>query len=674
MDIGWPAAGAPLLAALAVLIVPGLIALAPVRMGLVARVALAGPASIVAIGVGGVVGGLLGVPFAPWLVLAVAAVGSALAWFARRSGIRLPTADGRVWAVLASWAAAAALIAVVAFAAVPGPDAVSQTYDNVFHLSAIAAILDGGDASSLTLRTMIETGRSFSFYPSGWHSIVVLIVQLTGASIPVAVNVAWIAVAAMLWLPGIAWLTQVALSRAATTTVAVVALPLGAAFGAMPYALLTWGTLYPTFLATALLPAAVAVPVLAWRAWRGCRAPVRRRVAVWGVVASGATALAVAFGQPRVLTTWALLLAVPVIGVIAGAAVRNWRAGGRARTRVLWFAAAGVAGLVAVGAVGFWYLVTRLGLFERPLDDRLGGPQAQAVQTPWEGIAQVLGQSWLTGVGSAPTFPALLLAAVVVIGAVAAWRMPRLRWIVLAYALVAALFVAAAGSDDIVTKLATALWYKDKYRLSSALPVFGVVLATLGVLSAPRLFRRRRAHRGVAIALAWVVAASSAAILGASGFTGAVAHVFRMPQTALAGEVVSRDQIAFFAEVADIVPDGQRVLGDPWDGSAWSQVFGGPEPVFPHVNGQWDADRQTLAWRLAEIESDPEVCAALDRLGVRYVTYAPREFGGGDPAGNHFPGPHAAVEAGLFTLVATDGETSLYLIEQCGPLADAPTS
>jgi hypothetical protein len=110
------------------------------------------------------------------------------------------------------------------------------------------------------------------------------------------------------------------------------------------------------------------------------------------------------------------------------------------------------------------------------------------------------------------------------------------------------------------------------------------------------------------------------------------------------------------------------VLGDPWDGSAWTLVFGTREPVFPHVNGQWDADRLTVAFHLDDIDTDPNVCAALDRLRVRFVVHDPHEFGGGDPSGNHFPGPHAAVEAGLFTLVDSAGSTRLYRIDQCGAL------
>lgn len=669
-EVGWISAAPALLVAMAILWGPGLLVLAPLRMGVVARAALAGPISMVAIAGAGIVFGTFRAGFAVWQPALLAAAAGGLVWLARRRLVPPPRDASPMWAAGAAWAVSAVVIGIVAFAAVPSPSLVSQTYDNVFHLSAIASILEQGDASSLTLRTLIEPGRSFAFYPAGWHSLVVLVVQLSGAGIPVAVNAAWLAVSAALWLPGVAWLTQVGLPGIPPGAAALVSLPLGAAFGAMPYALLTWGTLYPTFLATALLPAAVAVPVLAWRGWRAGRPAVRGRVAASAIAGTAITASAVAVGQPRVLATWALILFVPVVGVIVVALRNGWRAGGRARRSVGVLLVAGATAVLLVGAAAFWYLVTQLGLFERPLEDRLGGPQADAIQPLWLGALQVLGQSWLTGTGDAATWPSLLLAAAVLFGAVVAIRRHRLRWIVASYALIAVLFILAAGTDDVITKLVTALWYKDKYRLSSALPILGIPLATLGILAATAWARRGGAGRSrrLAVIAAWVVTATSAASLVLSGMSGSVAAVFHMPGTAAQGEVVSRSQIAFFSELGKTVPAGQRVLGDPWDGSAWTLAFGDREPVFPHVNGQWDADRQTLAWKLADIETDPEVCAALDRLRVRYVTYAPHEFGGGDPSGNHFPGPHAAIDAGLFTLVDTDGDARLYRIDQCGAL------
>lgn len=666
-----PAVGVAIVAAL-VLLVPGLLATAPLRLPFVARLAVSGAFSVASIGLAGVLFALLGLPFALWQVLVIAAAGGVILWTVRRR--RPSPSPSARWSLCgagwftASWLAAATVIAVVAFVAVPDPARISQTYDNVFHLSAIAQILETGDASSLTLRTLIEPARTWSFYPAGWHSIVALAVQLTGAPIAVAVNASWIAVAAVIWVPGAVWLAQVLLPGFDRGLVALVALPLATAFGAMPYTLLTWGTLYPTFLATALLPVAVAAP-LSSRLLR--RDPAAGRISSPAWISAVVTAVALAavgVSQPRVLVTWGLLIAPFLIGAAVGVYLRARRAGGRARVVAGRALLVGIAATVVVAAAGFAYLVLRLGLFERPLDDRLGGPQARATQSVLDGLWQVLAQSWPTGAADGATFPAILLAVAVLGGIVVAARTRGMRWIVVSYAVVALLFAWAAGSDDVVAKLATALWYKDRFRLSSALPVLGVTLATLGVLASSRWVRARRLARGFSISLAWLVAVTAAAGLALGGLSSSAGFVFRLPERAAQSEVLSQAQADFLARVGEIVPAGQRLLGDPWDGSALSLVYAGREPVFPHVNGQWDPQRALIASSLPEIAVDPAVCAALDDLRVRYVFYNPHEFGGGDPAGNLFAGVHAAVEQGLFEEVATDGDSTLYRIPQCGPL------
>ena len=199
--------------------------------------------------------------------------------------------------------------------------------------------------------------------------------------------------------------------------------------------------------------------------------------------------------------------------------------------------------------------------------------------------------------------------------------------------------------------------------------MLGVALATIGILaSSVRLARRPAVRRAVAVGCAWLVGLTSATILGVTGASQSAAVVFRLPASDAETAIASDDEMRFLSSLPEFVPRGQRVLNDPWDGSTLALLVGDREPVFPHVNGQWDPDRQMLASHLDQVGSDPGVCAALDRLRVRFVLYNDHELAGGDPAGNLFAAVHSAVEADLFPLVATDGQTSLYRIVQCGPL------
>lgn len=680
--MSWIVAAPALASAFLAVLAPGLIATAPLRMGAVARVAVASLASMCCAGVAAAVFGALGARFHVVQVLAVALAGLAASLVLRRArpGLVITGAAIPPRALAAAWALATAIVGVVAFAGVPDPARISQTYDNVFHLSAVSAILDGFSASPLTLRSLIETDATgIAYYPSAWHALVVMTAQGSGVPVPVAFNAVWIAVQALVWLPGVAWLAQVVLPGRSTGTVALVALPLGAAFGAFPYALLSWGTIYPTGLAHALLPAAIALTVLAVRGLALARAGERGRAVVLAALAAALAVGALAFAHPRVLPTWALI-GLPFAAWVLGAAfLRAWRRGGRDRRRAVVALVSGAVGGVVLAAAALAVAIVRFGLLDEPIESRLSGPQAQAVQGVWEGVVQVLTLQAMTGEGGAVTTVAPFLAFLVIVGAGVALRTRRTRWLVVAFALAAILFVLAAGSDGAIAKIATGIWYKDRFRLAAALPVVAVPLATLGALALARRAipvdrparagGHRRALARIAAPLAAVVAVVSATGLALTGTTSAVGAVFAMPDERADWEVVSQKQIDFMDhEVAEEVPAGERVLGDPWDGSALTQLYAGREPVFPHVNGQWDAFRQTLAWGLMDIGRDPAVCHALDALRVRHVLYNPHEFGGGDPAGNHFPGPHAAVEAGLFTEVATDGESTLYRIDRCGPL------
>lgn len=670
----WPEAVPAFVAAVVAVLVPGVVVAAPLRMGLIARAAVAGIAGIAATGIAGAVFGYADIPYAAWQPFAVAIPVGAAVWLVDRRRTRAaPAPELPRWRwILVTWAVSAVVIGVVAFGAVPSPDRVSQTYDNVFHMSAIASILDGGDASSLTLRTLIETDRSVGFYPAAWHSLVASVVQLSGTTPTAAVNATWLAVAAVVWLPGVSWLAQVLLRRFEPGSVALVALPLGAGFGSMPYALLSWGSLYPTFLATALLPAAVAIPVLTVRALAGSQGLRRWRVAALGAAAILCATAALTFSQPRVLASWALLLAPFVIARAAGLLRRAWRAGGSARKRAVGSLAAGAGVLVLAAVAGLAYAVTVLGLFERPLEERLGGPQAAATQSVATGVLQALGQAWPTGFAGTVAWPAIALALAVGVGIVAASRVTGARWIIASYAAVVVLFALAAGSDDVISKLVTAMWYKDRFRLASIAPVLGVTLATLGVLVSAgwvvARYRSRRLASALPLVITWVIALAAALTLATTGVTASIGSVFALPESRATSAVVSKAQIDFMGGLDKFVADDQRILGDPWDGSGWTQLYGGREPVFPHVNGQWDSARLTLAYELDLIASDPSVCDALDRLRVRYVIYNPHEFGGGDPSGNHFAAVHRAVGAGLFTAVASDGDSTLFRVDQCGPL------
>lgn len=76
---------------------PGLLMTAPLRFGLVARLAISALAGVFATGVAAMIFGALGMAFSFWQVLIIAVLGLALAWSVRRAipGLRIVPLDDR---------------------------------------------------------------------------------------------------------------------------------------------------------------------------------------------------------------------------------------------------------------------------------------------------------------------------------------------------------------------------------------------------------------------------------------------------------------------------------------------------------------------------------------------------------------------------------------------------
>ena len=81
------------------------------------------------------------------------------------------------------------------------------------------------------------------FYPAGWHALVALVVQLSGATIPAAINAVTLVVSAVAWPLGILLLTRTLFGR--SPVLAVSAGLLAASLPVFPILLMDYGVLYP---------------------------------------------------------------------------------------------------------------------------------------------------------------------------------------------------------------------------------------------------------------------------------------------------------------------------------------------------------------------------------------------------------------------------------------------
>ncbi|MEK8228027.1 DUF6541 family protein [Oerskovia sp. M15] len=104
------------------------------------------------------------------------------------------------------------------------------------------------------------------------------------------------------------------------------------------------------------------------------------------------------------------------------------------------------------------------------------------------------------------------VAVLVVVGAFAALRVRRWRWLPFSYGIFFGLYVLVRGLDTLAGAL-TGYWYADPQRLAALLPLVGVPLAVIGAATLARLllklFRGRSAGR-----VSPYVAAATAIVIG----------------------------------------------------------------------------------------------------------------------------------------------------------------
>ena len=303
------------------------------------------------------------------------------------------------------------------------------------------------------------------------------------------------------------------------------------------------------------------------------------------------------------------------------------------------------------------------------LRHRLGGAPVPAFDaqrgTSWparQRLGQAVGE-WLALSPQRVPVP-FVVAVLCLVGCVVAWRRPGLRWLLAVHVTAGALFVLVSGSDGRLSRLVSAAWWDDPFRLAALAGVAGVPLAAVGLAAL--------AHR-VATVVRWPGRAAAAGLVGAALLalvavasgglstrdTVRVVHWWYGPDAMLG--VAERELVG---NLSALVPEGERVVGSPWDGAALSGALGGREPLFPHLVGTWDRDRLTVATSLSAVATTPGVCEALGRLRVTHVLVGPRTFWADDPRREAYAGLQVAGHEG-FVEVARAGQASLWRVTAC---------
>lgn len=585
-----------------------------------------------------------------WGVLPVAIVtvvlGAVLALvrrLLRRMWPTVPAVPGSwPWSLIAL-VAAGVLLAIRAAVILPEPTSISQTFDNVFHLNAIRYVIDTGSASPLDVVSMSSSTQWF--YPATWHAFAALIVELGGASIPVAANAVWIVTSVLVWPASVLVLTRTLFgARPAVLLVAGIA---SAAVPAFPILLIDYGVLYPLHLSVALLPVAVAATVELFRLGRDS-AGATSAPALWVVAVLGSLP-GLALAHPGGFMAW-LALATPIVVVAFVIALR----GRPPRARVIGLSVA----LAAYLAAGFAAV-------------RILRPPAEASMWPTSGTAgQAIGEVATVSLNGAES--AVVVAVAMVIGiVVAARRRTRADVVALAmFGVVAGLYVIVAGIDSPFLRFLTAPWYNNIPRLAGILVVMVVPFAAYGAAAAWSWLTERRSLRrvfeggrpaGIVVAAAVLVVFVGLSQLGP--INRATQHARASYTLSDSAALLSTDELALIERLPELVPEDAAIAGSPWTGTALAYALADRRVLMPHTLSETTPDIDLINDELAEATEGSAVCAALDRERAEFVlVFGGREVHGGV---HEYRGLDELEDSDAVALVDEVGDARLYEITAC---------
>lgn len=626
------------LAAIAVVAVPGVVLGLAVGLRGFRLWATAAPAGLTVITLASLAAPLVGlgwgvIPVAVVLV-ALTAVVLGLRWLLWRSVTPGGGIGGIGWIAVAG---ATALVGLQVVRVIGSPDAISQTFDNIFHLNGIRFALETANASPLHLGQMTSASSGgVPFYPSAWHALGSLIVQLTGVDIPVASNAMTIVFAAVVWPSSVLLLTRTLFGR--SPALLITAAAVSAAIPAFPLLMIDYGVLFPLMMSLSMVPVAIAMIVLATGAstWRE-RWPYL--VAALGLLPGIIIAHPGGFVALLVFAT--LILLVRVVSFLRAAPSRRAVVGAVILT---------VAYLGVVAAA--WYVL-------RPV------AEARTWGT-YETVAQAIGE--VVGVAPWGAPINILVAALVLIGAVRALRRRRRTDVIalLIFLAAAGLYVVVAGLPYWTLRdIITGAWYNNGPRLAAILPLAWVPLAALGgqALWAWVTARLSVGQRGARRLAAVVAVAVLAIVPQVSTMRHAVNSAHGMFVYSEDSRLLTVDELALIERLPEEVPAEATVVGSAWTGAGLAYALADRKVLMPHTLMDITPEIRAILDGLDTAEPGSAACRAITDTNSQFVL----DFGDQEINDSHnpYPGLDHLDTSSAVELVDEAGEAKLYKITGC---------
>lgn len=675
---------------LAAFFLPGTLALLPLKPGWPAAIALGPAITLLMYMAGTFAADALNLPWNPATAIGVVALLILIPWligrrFTLRSMLVPPgLATSTKIAVAIGVAIGSAVTCRALLRGIGNPATASQGWDPIFHLNALRWIQESGNATPWGIAPIFGAGRP-TYYPSGWHSAVALFPGVTEAA-----NLSSVIIGGIIWPIGLAFLASIVLPR--HPAVWAVTPLLGASFISFPFAQLLRSGQWPNGLATALVPATVAVAILLLRR-RACGErgfALRTEFVLLGAICAAALGGCIAAHPSSVFAVAVVILPFAVArgGPLFVRGLRRWPWITGAAT-----GAAVIAAVLAYSALAGSKLLAGVMAYRRQVRAEIPDslnlalfdlPQFPAVHAP------------------SPDDFNLMVGLLAILGAAVAVFVKDARPLAVAWLAFVALYVLAAGPENGLRWL-TGFWYKDTQRIAPFIAMAGSILAALAIAVLISALTRavsgrlpsghvpsgqvqsgsmpsdpgpsgpvpRRWNTQSVLFAGCVTAVVGAIYLSSAGYRSA-------DRVAVAGHnyitsgrpghgVLSAGEQAFIQRAGAMLPADAVVIGDPFNGETYFYALTGRHVVYTQLGSPTSssAAKELLRTGFSRLHTDTSICAAVRKVGATHFYQDTAGASHGSASLKTWPGFYnVSTERGFEQIAAADGR-ALYRITAC---------
>lgn len=561
-----------------------------------------------------------------------------------------------------------------------GADSYSQLYDNAWHMGIVRKFLVTGNYSTLTSGDIVPTLGS-TFYPTGWHSLVALVSDLVHTSPLVAANAVNAFILACVFPTSMYFMLTIIMPKLKTGLVLSAFTVM--VFASFPWRFLTFGPLYSNLLSFAVLPLSIAlfVIVLDWRTTKKNRliAGFVLLLCLVGMVMT----------QPNVIFTVGILV-VPYLFSQIPSYLRFIHT---ERIRKLTV-------VLVISAVFVMILLIWLGIYRLPFMQRTVTWQWPSIESVPQALMDI------TYVGFHDAEPQFLLGLLVLLGMVYTVVHREYLWITCAYAIMCFLYLLSSATDGRMKAVLTGFWYHDAYRLGAAAVLFAIPLSGIGMWLSIKVFLKMTdgiladltvSKNQILISVILVILTTVVNCFpnyhlrgrySVDTAMGAIVRDLTYTNSKSKPKSYTKQEEEFVAKVQKIVPNGEVILNQPYDGSVYAWSVNGLNVYYKAWQGNWmgESTKQNTIIRtsLSSLERDPHVCTTVVNSRAKYLMLLDRSDYKSDPDNKetamsdyakYVRGDWAGIDSVTddtpgFTKVLSEGNMRLYKIDVEGCQSD----